>query len=126
MQFSVVVARYASVIAIAVIAPVVIVTLLGICYIFIPLGEGERSGFLATIILTESMFLVMLTSYVPVSKRLPILAFLFLGYVALLVIMSAFVLFIESRYLKLKDLLERYESTLPKDELPAESVKDPE
>jgi hypothetical protein len=102
------VTRFAAIAVYALIGPVVIVTLLGVFYIFIPMGEGERSGFLSTIILTETMFLVILTTYVPTSKHVPKLAFLFMGYIGLIVVMSGFVLFLEARYLKLKDLLERY------------------
>ena len=91
---------------VAIIIPALFITYLGVSYWFIPLGNGERSGFLATIILTEVMFLVMLTGFVPLSKRIPILAYLFLGYVALLCLMSGFVVCLEARTLKLRELLE--------------------
>lgn len=87
---------------IALIIPAILITFLGVNYWFIPVGTGERSGFLATIILTEVMFLVMLTSYVPLSKRIPIIGYLFLGYVIILVVMSGFVISLEARILKLR------------------------
>ena len=46
---------------VTVIVPGVAVSLLSLLYIFIPKGEGERLPYLSTIILTEIMFLVMLT-----------------------------------------------------------------
>jgi hypothetical protein len=90
---------------IALIVPGLLITLLGICYWFIPMGTGERSGFLATIILSLVMFLVMLTTFVPLSRRIPLLGGLFLGYVSLLVVMSCVVICLEARYLKLKKQL---------------------
>jgi hypothetical protein len=90
---------------VALLVPAILVTLLGICYWFIPVGTGERSGFLSTIILTEVMFLVMLTTYLPVAKRLPYLGLLFLFYVAILVIMSCLVLVLEDKMKKLRERL---------------------
>jgi hypothetical protein len=95
---------------VALIVPALLITYLGVCYWFIPLGNGERSGFLATIILTEVMFLVMLTAFVPLSKRIPILAYLFLGYVALLVLMSGLVVCLEARVLRMREMLDDIKS----------------
>ena len=41
--------------------------LAGTFYFFLPVGTGERTGFLATMLLTEIMFLVMITSLVPIA-----------------------------------------------------------
>jgi hypothetical protein len=91
---------------IAMIAPGAFITLLGVCYWFIPAAAGERSGFMATIILTEVMFLVMLTSFLPISKEIPRVAYLFPSYVCLLVILSGFVLMLERSYLATKELFD--------------------
>ncbi len=93
---------------IAMIAPGALITLLGVCYWFIPAGTGERSGFISTIILTEVMFLVMLTSFLPVSKSTPKIAYLFLAYVCLLVIVAGFVLILETAFISARTKLERY------------------
>ena len=103
---------------IALIVPGVLITFLGICYMFIPIATGERSGFLATIILTMVMFLVMLTTFVPLCKRIPFLGSLFLAYVCLLVVMSGAVICLEARALALKKHLhllnEQKENGKPK------------
>ena len=88
---------------VALIVPAVLITYLGVCYWFIPVGTGERSGFLATIVLTEVFILVMLTGFVPLSKRIPILGYLFLGYVALLVFMACLVVGLEGRMRNLRN-----------------------
>ncbi len=61
VTFSLVMERTGATITVTVIAPGVAVSLLGLLYIFMPKGGGERVPYLATIILTEIMFLVMLT-----------------------------------------------------------------
>lgn len=81
---------------IAVIIPGVLVTFFGVNYWFLPVGDGQRSGFLVTVVLTEVMFLVMLTSFVPLSTEIPRVATLFLVYTAFLTVMSALVLCFES------------------------------
>jgi hypothetical protein len=43
------------------IIPGVLVAFLGLMYYIIPMGTGERISYLATILLTEIMFLVMIT-----------------------------------------------------------------
>jgi hypothetical protein len=53
---------------ITMIVPGGLITLLGVCYYIIPINGGQRAGFLSTIILSEVMFLVMLTSFLPISK----------------------------------------------------------
>ena len=71
--------RTGATITVTVIAPGVAVSLLGLLYIFLPKGGGERIPFLATIILTEIMFLVMLTQFVPLSRDIPTVEVLFLS-----------------------------------------------
>ena len=107
IQYSFIACRKAQVMIVAVIAPVVIITFLGVTFIFIPPGVGERSAFLSTLVLTEVMFLVMLTSFVPLSRNVPVIAFLFLGYLGLLVILSCFVIFFDSRTIHLKKMYAR-------------------
>lgn len=100
----------------AVISPGLVIVLLGIAYWFIPIGEGERSGYLVVIVLTEVMFLVILTSFVPLSQRAPILAYLFLGYVLMLVVMTGCVVALESRYDSFKESVEDRKKKKEKEE----------
>ena len=93
----------------ALIVPAILVTLLGINYYWLPVGNSERSNFLALIILTDVMFLVLLRGYLPISRNTPILGELFLGYVIILCIMSVCVVFLEARIRKLKLRLEDVE-----------------
>ena len=60
------------------IIPGILVALLGSLYYLLPIGTGDRVSYLATILLTEIMFLVMITQFVPQSKIVPATAFLFL------------------------------------------------
>ena len=64
-----------------------LITLLGLVYILLEKGTGERTSFLATIMLTEVMFLVMITNFVPLSRYIPFMGWLFLTYVILLTLM---------------------------------------
>ena len=64
-----------------------LITLLGLVYILMEKGTGERTSFLATIMLTEVMFLVMITNFVPLSRYIPFMGWLFLTYVILLTLM---------------------------------------
>ena len=47
------------------IIPGILVALLGSLYYLLPIGTGDRVSYLATILLTEIMFLVMITQFVP-------------------------------------------------------------
>ena len=87
--------RNGGTILIAVIIPGALITFLGILYYLIPRGKGERTGYLSTVLLTEIMFLVMITSFVPLSKRVPLIGWLFLGYTILLAILTIAVLGLE-------------------------------
>ena len=71
------------------------ICLLGMLYFFIPLGEGQRVPYLATILLTEIMFLVMLTQFVPISQRVPNIVYFFFGLATLLALFSALVIVLE-------------------------------
>jgi hypothetical protein len=78
-----------------------------VTFIFIPAGIGERSGYLSTLVLTEVMFLVMLTQLVPISKVVPVIGFLFLAYLALLILMSVFVIWQDSFIIRKKFMLTK-------------------
>ena len=80
---------------IAVVIPGALITFLGILYILIPRGSGERTAYLSTVLLTEIMFLVMITTFVPMSKKVPLIGWLFLSYTILLAIMTIVVLALE-------------------------------
>lgn len=68
---------------------------MGLLYVIIPIGSGERVSFLSTILLTEIMFLVMITNFVPLSKQIPIIGWLFLSFTILLTILTVAVLALE-------------------------------
>lgn len=52
----------------AVIVPGMLVTFLGLNYWFLPLDADQRQSFLVTILLTDVMFLTMLTTFVPIAR----------------------------------------------------------
>lgn len=60
------------------IVPGILVAFLGSLYYLLPRGTGDRVSYLATILLTEIMFLVMVTQVVPQTKDIPSIAYLFL------------------------------------------------
>jgi len=64
--------------SVGMIIPGILVAFLGSLYYLIPRGTGERISYLATILLTEIMFLVMVTQVVPQTKHIPEIALLFL------------------------------------------------
>ena len=75
------------------IIPGIAIAILSLLYLFLPKGQGERIPFLSTIVLTEVMFLVMLTNFVPLSRDLPKIGLLFLSLtVALCTIMVPIVI----------------------------------
>lgn len=48
--------------------PGILVAFLGGLYYMLPRGSGERPSYLASILLTEIMFLVMVTQVVPQAR----------------------------------------------------------
>ena len=92
--------RKGGTVLIAVMIPGSLITLLGLVYILLEKGTGERVSFLATILLTEVMFLVMITNFVPLSRYVPFMGWLFLTYVILLSLMIISVIIIEKIYHK--------------------------
>jgi hypothetical protein len=77
------------------IIPGVFVAFLGSLYYFLPRGSGERTSFLSTILLTEIMFLVMVTQVVPQTKVVPAIAYLFLEQTIILALTMILVLFLD-------------------------------
>ena len=77
------------------IIPGVFVAFLGSLYYFLPRGSGERTSFLSTILLTEIMFLVMVTQVVPQTKVVPAIAYLFLQQTIILALTMILVLFLD-------------------------------
>lgn len=90
--------RSGGTILVAVMIPGSLITLLGLLYILLEKGTGERTSYLSTILLTETMFLVMLTSFVPLSQYVPFMGWLFLAYVILLTLLTISVIFLEKMY----------------------------
>jgi hypothetical protein len=77
------------------IIPGVFVALLGSIYYYLPRGSGDRTSFLSTILLTEIMFLVMVTQVVPQTKVVPAIAYLFLEQTIILAMTMIAVLFMD-------------------------------
>ena len=77
-RFVIVIKRNGGTMSIGMIIPGILVAFLGSLYYLIPRGTGERIAYLATILLTEIMFLVMVTQVVPQTKDIPGIALLFL------------------------------------------------
>ena len=59
------------------------------------MGDGQRVPYLSTILLTEIMFLVMLTTFVPISKQVPNLVVLFFALASVLSLVCAITIIIE-------------------------------
>ena len=94
------------------------ITFLGIMFILIEKGTGERIAYLQTILLTETMFLVMVSTLVPVSREIPYICYLFLSYVILLSVLTLFVLALEKIFndlIVLKDDEDEIETSSEKD-----------
>ena len=95
-------------ILLSVIVPGILITFLGMMYILIEKGSGDRISFITTILLTQVMFLVMITSFVPLTKQVPYFAQLFLFYVAMLSFLTFVILGLE----KIHHFLDKkYEET---------------
>ena len=77
------------------IIPGILVAYLGSVYFLLPRGTGERVSYLATILLTEIMFLVMITQVVPQTKYIPKIAFMFLELTITLIVITVVVLIID-------------------------------
>ena len=93
--FKMTIKRQGSTITVTVIAPGLAITFMSLLYIFLPMGGGERVPYIATIILTEIMFLVMLTNFVPLSRDLPMLEALFFSLTILLCVMTIPIIILE-------------------------------
>ena len=59
--------RDSNVVKYMIILPGGLICLLGFATYLLPMGNGERSGYISTIILTEVMFLVIVASLLPNS-----------------------------------------------------------
>jgi Neurotransmitter-gated ion-channel transmembrane region len=77
------------------IIPGILVAFLGSLYYLLPRGSGERVTYLASILLSEIMFLVMITQVVPQTKLIPDIAFMFLSLTIMLIAMMIAVLLID-------------------------------
>ena len=95
--------------SIGMIVPGILVAFLGSLYYLIPRGTGERIAYLATILLTEIMFLVLVTQVVPQTKHVPGVALLFLEQTAMLALVMVIVLLIDKIQKVHDHLLERFQ-----------------
>lgn len=78
-----------------IIIPGVAIALMSLLYNFLPSGNGERIPYLATIILTEVMFLVMLTNFLPLARDLPKIGSLFLALTLVLCVVTIPIVILE-------------------------------
>ena len=105
----------------AILIPGALICLLGNLYYLLPRGSGDRIQYLSSVLLTEIMFLVMISTTIPMSKVIPESGILFLGYTILLSILTIMVLFVDRFHLmnkyskrqdkkikKMKRLLQSY------------------
>lgn len=99
-QYSMTLQRKGGTVLVAVMIPGALITFLGLVYVLLDKGTGERTAFLSTILLTEVMFLVMITNLVPLSHNVPYLGWLFLAYVIQLTFMTLVIIVIEKLYQK--------------------------
>jgi hypothetical protein len=60
-RYRIILERDGGTMLVGLIIPGVLVAFLGSLYYLLPMGSGERISYLATILLTEIMFLVMIT-----------------------------------------------------------------
>ena len=97
-SFNIELKRIGSTTLVAVLVPGSLTAFLGLMFILLERSTGERSAYLATILLTQVMFLVMITNLVPLSRKVPYFGILFLCYVIFLIVLTAMVLVIEKAY----------------------------
>jgi hypothetical protein len=90
------------------IIPAILVAFLGSLYILLPRGSGERVSYLATILLTEIMFSVMITQVVPEAKIVPTIAILFLELTVMLIVITITVLIIDKIQVILNKKMEAF------------------
>jgi hypothetical protein len=86
-----------------VVFPALFVGFLGFLYYFVPIGTGDRTNYLATILLTIIMFLVMLTGFVPVSEKTKGIVDLFFTLTVLLFALMIIVILLDWYYNILKE-----------------------
>ncbi|CDW75425.1 neuronal acetylcholine receptor subunit alpha-9 [Stylonychia lemnae] len=97
VQFQLTIRRKGNTLVISVIIPCFLVGLASTFYFFLPKGQGERANFLATILLTEIMFLVMISQILPVSTRIPFMGFFFLSVSCVTIFLILVVLLIDKK-----------------------------
>ena len=108
-RFIVNIRRDGGTMLVGMIIPGVLVALLGSLYYLLPRGDGTRISFLNTIILTEIMFLVMVTQVVPQTKDIPAVAILFLEETMMLSFLMIFVLMMDKVQKVHNDTLARFQ-----------------
>ncbi len=107
--------------------PGILVALLGGLYYLLPRGSGERTSYLASILLTEIMFLVMVTQVVPLAKEIPNVGQMFLNQTVLLSVVMIFVLFIDKIHFTLtRDLEDSLNKSNEEDEEETQAFIKPE
>jgi hypothetical protein len=93
--FNLIIQRQGGTMLVAIMIPGALISFLGHLYYFLPRGDGSRLSYLTTVLLTEIMFLVMITTFVPLSKVTPEIGWLFLAYTIILSLLTVVALFID-------------------------------
>lgn len=89
--------RKGNTLVVSVIVPCFLVGLASTFYYFLPKGAGERANYLATILLTEIMFLVMVSQIVPMSTQIPFIGYFFLSISCATIFLILIVLLIDKK-----------------------------
>lgn len=96
--------RKGNTLVVSVIVPSFLVGLASTFYYFLPKGNGERANYLATILLTEIMFLVMISQIVPMSTQIPFIGYFFLSISCATIFLIFIVLLVDKKERQLERL----------------------
>eukprot|EP00347_Sterkiella_histriomuscorum_P015150 403358130 len=96
--------RKGNTLVVSVIVPCFLVGLASTFYYFLPKGQGERANYLATILLTEIMFLVMISQILPMSTQIPFMGYFFLSISCTTILLILIVLLVDKKERQLERL----------------------
>ena len=111
-RFTIQIHRNGGTMLVGMIIPGVLVAFLGTLYYLLPRGTGERISYLASILLTEIMFIVMVTQVVPLTKDIPGIALLFLYQTIMLAIVMIIVVSMDKIQTRQDRLLQRFKDQI--------------
>lgn len=111
--------RKGSMTAVVLLVPGCLITLIGLLYFFLKRGRGDRVTYLAIVLFTEIIFLVLISSLMPTTNSIPFINWLFFAHVLLLALMTVLALLME----KLENQYKFYKRKLNYDEVKTISIK---